>query len=65
MLLVVDVGNTNITIGVYDKDDLRFTSRVSTGVTKTDDQYATELSEILRSHDLHKENILGSITVSN
>lgn len=64
MLLVVDVGNTNITIGVYDKDDLRFTSRVSTGVTKTDDQYATELSEILRSHDLHKENILGSIISS-
>lgn len=32
MLLALDMGNTNITIGVYEKDSLRFESRLATGL---------------------------------
>ena len=30
MLLVIDAGNTNITIGAYEGDELLFTSRLAT-----------------------------------
>ena len=30
MLLALDVGNTNVTIGVYDREELLFVSRMAT-----------------------------------
>lgn len=30
MVLTVDIGNTNIVLGVFDQDELVFTARVST-----------------------------------
>ena len=48
MLLTVDVGNTNITLGVFDKERLLFESRMATDHAKTADQYAIELQQILR-----------------
>ena len=33
MLLALDMGNTNITIGVYEKDSLRFESRRATDLS--------------------------------
>ena len=30
MVLTVDIGNTNIVLGVFDRDELVFTARVST-----------------------------------
>ena len=40
MLLVIDVGNTNVAIGVYVGDELRATWRFATDVHKTPDEYA-------------------------
>ena len=47
MILVIDVGNTNIVLGGYLEDDLVFVSRISTNATKTDDEYATKIKSIL------------------
>ncbi len=47
MLLVTDIGNTNITMGVYDGDKLAFTVRLATDVRRTADQYALEIRDIL------------------
>ena len=33
MVLAVDIGNTNIVLGVFDRDELVFTARVSTDKT--------------------------------
>ena len=38
MLLAIDIGNTNITMGVYDGDRLVFVSRLATDRSKTPDQ---------------------------
>lgn len=46
MLLVCDIGNTNITLGVYDREDLVFTARIVTEKNKTEDQYAVEIKGI-------------------
>ncbi|WP_100065301.1 type III pantothenate kinase [Miniphocibacter massiliensis] len=39
MLLVIDVGNTNIVFGVYLKDELVFDWRISSDKNKTSDEY--------------------------
>lgn len=47
MLLTVDIGNTNITLGAYDGGVLAFTARLATETAKTADQYAVELKNLL------------------
>ena len=47
MLLTVDIGNTNITLGGYDSNILVFTARLATDLRKTSDQYAAEIKDIL------------------
>ena len=39
MLLVIDVGNTNITLGVFNKDELFGTFRMKTKQPRTSDEY--------------------------
>ncbi len=46
MLLTIDIGNTNITMGVYDGDRLVFVSRLATDRSRTPDQYAVEFKQI-------------------
>ena len=46
MFLAIDIGNTNITMGAYDGDELIFVSRISTDRSKTPDQYAIEFKQI-------------------
>ena len=64
MLLTVDIGNTNITLGAYDGDVLCFTARLATEVNKTVDQYAIDLKDILTLHGLDYENIEDCIICS-
>ncbi len=64
MLLTIDMGNTNITIGVYDGDDILFTSRLATQRDRTKDQYAVELLNIFALHKVAAENISGAIISS-
>lgn len=47
MLLTVDIGNTNITLGAYEANILAFTARLATDPRKTADQYAAEIKDIL------------------
>ena len=47
MLLTIDIGNTNITLGAYDSGILVFTARLATENIKTADQYAAEIKDIL------------------
>ena len=39
MLLVTDVGNTNIKLGLYDEEHLAASWRLSTDLKKTSDEY--------------------------
>ena len=47
MLLAIDVGNTNISVGIFKSKDLICTWRISTDVSKTTDEYATLLQQII------------------
>ena len=40
MLLVIDIGNTDITVGVFEDNNLRATWRMATGIHRLADEYA-------------------------
>lgn len=64
MLLALDVGNTNITLGVFDGDKLLFVSRMATDASRMEDQYAIELRDILHLYGVRRANITGAVLSS-
>ncbi len=59
MILVLDIGNTNITLGVYRGKELLLVSRMATDRMRMEDQYAIELREILSLHGVSISDIDG------
>lgn len=64
MLLTVDIGNTNITMGIFEGEKLLFTSRLATDRKRTDDQYAVELLSIFTLHNTEISGFSGAIISS-
>ncbi len=64
MLLVVDIGNTNIVIGLYQEDNLIFNWRIMTDRDKTSDEFAMLFQNLLDSKDIPR-NSIQAIIVSN
>ncbi len=65
MILAIDIGNTNIGIGVIDKRGTAlFYSRVKTDHSRTDVQYAIDLKNILELYGADLSEIDGSIISS-
>ena len=52
MLLAVDIGNTNITFGVFESERLRITWRMATDVNRMADEYASSLLNLLHHQGL-------------
>lgn len=57
MLLVVDIGNTNITYGVFEGEELRGTWRMATNVSQMADEYAALLINLLKHQGLDTSDI--------
>jgi type III pantothenate kinase len=57
MLLAVDIGNTSITLGVFDGEKLRATWHMATGVHRMSDEYASLLLSLLRNQGIDKADI--------
>ncbi|MDY5774492.1 MAG: type III pantothenate kinase [Lachnospiraceae bacterium] len=64
MLLVVDVGNTNITLGVFEKKELVTTFRLTTKHSRTSDEYAVTMAGILRQSNIELKDIRDVIISS-
>lgn len=64
MVLVLDIGNTNITMGVYQGAKLLFVSRMATDRMRMEDQYAIELREILSLYGISLQEIEGAAVSS-
>ena len=64
MLLVVDVGNTNITYGVYDGEELISTFRMMSKTPRTSDEYGIAIRELLFVNGMKEEDIDGCIVSS-
>ncbi|MBR4138770.1 MAG: type III pantothenate kinase, partial [Lachnospiraceae bacterium] len=64
MILAIDIGNTNIVVGCFDKDEVLFVERVSTDHTKTELEYAISLKNVLEIYDIDHNAVEGGIISS-
>ena len=64
MLLVMDIGNTNITLGIFDGENLHGTFRMTTKVTRTSDEYAITLRELIELQGVKASDIDAVIMAS-
>ncbi|WP_332633172.1 type III pantothenate kinase [Halalkalibacter flavus] len=64
MIMVVDVGNTNIVLGVYKGKELRYHWRIATSRQKTEDEWAMSLKGLFEHEKLSFGEIEGIIISS-
>lgn len=64
MLLVIDVGNTHITLGVFEEKELKGTFRMTTGYSRTSDEYGIFICNMLEYRGINKEEVDAAIISS-
>lgn len=64
MILVIDVGNTNITFGVYESKKLVTTFRMTSRTMRTSDEYGTEILAMLQNNQIDHRKVGGAIIAS-
>lgn len=64
MLLAIDIGNSNIVWGIFDGDQLVADWRISTDHSKTTDEYAILLLDLLRVEGISPDRVDGVILSS-
>lgn len=64
MLLAVDIGNTNIVIGVMEGMTLVSSFRLTTGTPRTSDEYGITIANLIRQGDVNIEDI-SSVIISS
>lgn len=61
MLLAIDIGNTNIHMGLWDQDKWRLSWRAQTVPSKMPDEYAVLIHSFLESADLRFSDVTGLV----
>ena len=68
MLLAIDIGNTNFTVGVFKEKELLATFRITTRLQRTSDEYGIVFIELIRTRGLSPadiEDVIISSVVPN
>lgn len=64
MVITIDVGNTNITVGVFRGDEVMATFRITTKMPRTSDEYGMLLSNLLEQNKIRHDDIEDAIIAS-
>ena len=64
MLLTIDIGNTNMNIGLFQDEMLTMSARLATERQKTDDQFAVEFLNIFKIYNIDFNKISGAVISS-
>ena len=64
MLLAVDIGNTNVTVGVFEREQLHATWRIATDPAKLADEYGVVLHNLLQLEGLDRSSITQAVYAS-
>ncbi len=64
MILTVDIGNSNIVIGGVRGDKIVFEARLRTERTKTSDEYALDLKNLMDIYDVEAKEVEGAVIAS-
>ena len=60
MILTVDIGNTNITVGGFSEGELEFVARIATDTAKTADEYAQKFTGVLSLKGLDPKTVTAA-----
>ena len=64
MLIVIDVGNTNMTLGVYEGEQLAANFRMMAETTRTSDEYRVMITQLLKNRGIDVKELEGTIVAS-
>lgn len=64
MIMTIDVGNTNITVGVFREDEVAASFRITTKMPRTSDEYGMMLSNLLEKNKIDPDEIADVIVAS-
>ena len=64
MILVIDVGNTNITFGVFDGEELKTSFRMMSKTAHTSDEYGIQMLTMMNMNGIDKGDIEGVMIAS-
>lgn len=64
MILVIDIGNTNVKCGVFDGDELVYSLRLAASANKTADEYGLTMRDLLKGGNILSSDIDGAIMSS-
>lgn len=64
MLMTIDVGNTNITVGIFRGDHVVTSFRITTKLSRTSDEYGILLINLLEQNQVKQEEIVDAIIAS-
>ena len=64
MLLAIDIGNTNVTLGVFQGEALRATWRINTDIEKPVDEYAVLVLNLLRMAEVAPGEVTKAVQAS-
>ncbi|MCI5739784.1 MAG: type III pantothenate kinase [Ruminococcus sp.] len=64
MVLTIDIGNTNINLGLFQGDMLQMGVRMATERQKTEDQFAASFFQLFQMHNVEPKKIAGTIISS-
>lgn len=64
MLVVIDVGNTNITLGVYNQEELIANFRLTTKMQRTSDEFGVTILSFFRTKDINPLGVEGVLISS-
>lgn len=66
MILIIDIGNTNITLGVFRENEIIHFWRLSTDITRTEDEYGIFIKNLLRENGIEtqiKDAVISSVVI--
>ena len=64
MLLAIDVGNSNLSAGVFQEETLLMKGKISVRTSRSADEYAAVLYDLMRMNHISREQITGCILAS-
>jgi len=59
MLLAIDIGNTNVKLGIFDGDKLKATWNLATGIHRTPDEYGGALLSLMERQNFSPSKVTG------
>lgn len=64
MLMTIDVGNTNITVGIFNQDEVKASFRITTKMPRTSDEYGMILTNLIEQNKIVPQDIADAIIAS-